>query len=85
MKKYIKSCEFNMDTACIEVTLTDGSVVGIDCTAVEDEYADNMYERSELDYLVYNDPLKYVKLLLSGKLKEHLLENTDYTPLADLR
>ena len=56
-----------------------------DCIAVEDEYADNMYERSELDYLVYNDPLKYVKLLLSGKLKEHLLENTDYTPLADLR
>ncbi|MDY5948708.1 MAG: DUF6061 family protein [Oscillospiraceae bacterium] len=85
MKKYIKSCEFNMDTACIEVTLTDGSVVGIDCTAVEDEYADNMYERSELDYLVYNDPLKYVKLLLSGKLKEHLRDNTDYTTFTDMR
>ncbi len=85
MKKFIRSCWFNMDTACVEVTLTDGSVVGIDCIAVEDEYADNMYERSELDYLVYNDPLKYVKLLLSGKLKEHLRDNTDYTPLSDLR
>ena len=81
----IISCEFNIDTACVEVKLTDGSSVSIDCIAVENEYADNMYERSELDYLVYNDPLKYVKLLLSGKLKEHLLENTDYTQLADLR
>ena len=60
MKKYIKSCEFNMDTACVEVTLTDGSVVGIDCIAVEDEYADNMYERSELDYLVYNLSLIHI-------------------------
>lgn len=41
MKKIIRSCWFNMDTACVEVTLTDGSVVGIDCIAVEDEYADN--------------------------------------------
>ena len=79
------SCEFNIDSACVELKFADGSIISIDCTAVEDEYADNMYERSELDYLVYNDPLKYVKLLLSGKLKEHLLENTDYTPLADLR
>ena len=36
MKKFIRSCWFNMDTACVEVTLTDGSVVGIDCIAVED-------------------------------------------------
>lgn len=42
MKKFIRSCWFNMDTACVEVTLTDGSVVGIDCIAVEDEYADNI-------------------------------------------
>ena len=46
---YIKSCEFNIDTACVEVKLTDGSMVSIDCIAVENEYANNMYETSELD------------------------------------
>lgn len=46
---HIKSCEFNIDTACVEVKLIDGSMVSIDCDAVEAEYANNMYECSELD------------------------------------
>ena len=66
MKKLI-SCEFNIDTACVEVNLTDGSMVSIDCIAVENEYNDNMYEVLELDYLIYNEPISYVTLLLSGK------------------
>ena len=49
------SCEFNMDTACVELWLTDGTLISINCTAVENEVADNMYQRSELDYLIYND------------------------------
>ena len=81
----IISCEFNIDTACVEVKLADGSMVSIDCIAVENEYADNMYESSELDYLIYNDPASYVKLLLSGKMEEHLWNSTDYTPLCDTR
>ncbi|MBR2869281.1 MAG: hypothetical protein IKB88_09515 [Clostridia bacterium] len=82
---YIKSCEFNIDTACVEVKLNDGSMVSIDCIAVENEYADNMYEVSELDYLIYNEPMSYVRLLLSGKMEEYLLNSTDYTPLSDMR
>lgn len=82
---YIKSCEFNIDTACVEVKLIDGSMVSIDCAAVENEYADNMYEVSELDYLIYNEHMSYVRLLLSGKMVEYLRNNTDYTPLSDLR
>ena len=58
----IISCEFNIDTACVEVKLTDGSMVSIDCDAVEDECARNMYEVSELDYLIYNEPMSYVRL-----------------------
>lgn len=81
----IKSCKFNIDTACIEVKLTNGSMVSIDCDTVEDEYAHNMYEVSELDYLIYNEPMSYVRLLLSGKMKKHLKNNTDYTPLSDMR
>lgn len=82
---YIKSCEFNIDTACVEVKLVDGSMVSIDCDAVENEYARNMYEESELDYLIFNEPMSYVRLLLSGKMKEYLRNSTDYTPLSDNR
>ena len=85
MKNNIKSCEFNIDTACVEVKLTDGSMVSIDCDTVEAEYANNMYEVSELDYLIYNEPLSYVELLLSGKIEEYLRNSTDYTPLSDMR
>ena len=49
--KTIKSCEFNMDTGCVELRFQDGSMILLDCTAVENEVADNLYERSELDYL----------------------------------
>ena len=80
----IISCEFNIDTACVEVKLTDGSMVSIDCIAVENEYANNMYETSALDYLIYNEPMSYVRLLLSGKMEEYLRNNTDYTLLSDL-
>lgn len=85
MKKFIESCEFNIDTACVEVKLMDGSIVSIDCDVVEAEYANNLYETSELDYLIYNDPMSYVELLLSGRIKEYLTNSTDYTPLSDMR
>ena len=51
------SCKFNMDTACVELKFFDGSKIAIDTFAVENEVADNMYQRSELDYLIYNDPI----------------------------
>ena len=70
--KTIKSCEFNMDTGCVELRFQDGSMISIDCTAVENEVADNLYERSELDYLIYNDPLAYAELILNGNPKEYL-------------
>ena len=82
---YIKSCEFNIDTSCVEVKLIDGSTVSIDSIAVENEYTNNIYEVSELDYLIYNNPLSYVNLLLSGKMRDYLRNNTDYTPLSDNR
>ena len=56
------SCEFNMDTACVELKFLDGSMIAIDTIAVENEVVDNMYQRSELDYLIYNDPVGYTRL-----------------------
>ena len=78
--KNIKSCEFNMDTGCVELRFEDGSMIAIDCTAVENEVADNLYERSELDYLIYNDPLAYADLILNGDIEAYLNTVTEHTP-----
>ena len=43
-------------------------MISIDCTRVENEVARNMYEASELDWLVYNTPVDYVNLLLHDSL-----------------
>lgn len=68
----ILSCEFNIDTACVELRLSDGTMISIDCTAVENEVADNMYHRSELDWLIYNAPLEYADLILNGDPETYL-------------
>ena len=80
MKKLI-SCEFNMDTNCVELKFADGSMISIDTIAVENEVADNMYEQSELDYLIYNDPVAYADLILNGDPEAYLNNVTEYTPL----
>ena len=80
MKKLI-SCEFNVDTGCVELRYADGSMIAIDCTAVEREVADNMHQRSELDYLIYNDPLAYADLILNGDPSRYLKAVTRYEPL----
>ena len=68
----ILSCEFNLDTACVELRLYDGTLLSIDCTAVENEVANSMYQRSELDWLIYNDPLAYAELILNGDPERYL-------------
>ena len=77
----ILSCAFNMDTACVELTFNDGSMIAIDIIAVENEVADNMYQRSELDYLIYNDPVAYAELILNGDPETYLKTVTEYKPL----
>ena len=77
----ILSCEFNLDTACVELRLDDGTLLSIDCTAVENELANSMYQRSELDWLIYNDPLAYAELILNGEPELYLKVVTNKTPL----
>ena len=77
----ILSCEFNLDTACVELRLDDGSLISIDCTAVENEVANSMYQRSELDWLIYNDPLAYAGLILNGEPELYLKTVTKIVPL----
>jgi len=80
MRKLI-SCEFNFDTVCVELKFSDGSMIAIDTIAVENEIADNMYQRSELDYLIYNDPVAYAELILNGDPETYLKTVTEYEPL----
>ena len=79
--KTLISCQFNMDTACVELKFTDGSMISINCIAVENEVADNMYQRSELDYLIYNDPLAYADLILNGTPETYRKTVTEYRTL----
>ena len=80
MRKVL-SCEFNLDTACVELRLDDWTLLSIDCTAVENEVANSTYQRSELDWLIYNDPLAYVELILNGEPELYLKAVTEHTLL----
>ena len=75
--KTLLSCEVNMDTGCVELRYSDGSMISINCTAVEDEVANSRFQRSELDWLIYNDPLSYAELILNGNPEEYLRTVTE--------
>ena len=71
--KYAESvCKFNMDTGCVELLLRDCRKISIDCTGVEDALDVTMAQQSELDYLIYNDPLAYAELILNGEPEKYL-------------
>ena len=70
-----------MDNCCVELKFIDGSMIAIDTIAVENEVADNMYQRSELDYLIYNDPIAYADLVLNGDPEAYLKAVTEYKPI----
>ena len=55
----IVSCKFNMDTACVELKYSDGTMIAIDIIAVENEVAD--------DLILNGDPEKYLKAVTQYK------------------
>jgi hypothetical protein len=69
-----------MDTGCVELRVSDGTMISINCTAVEIEVADNRFERSELDWLIYNDPKAYADLILNREPEKYLKAVTEYRP-----
>ena len=66
------SCEYNMDSGCVEARFADGSLIAVNCRAVETALDANTLQRSELDWLIYNEPLTYAQLVLSGEIEEYL-------------
>lgn len=70
------SCEFNIDTASVELKYADGDMVSIYCPRVEDQIANTRMQRAELDWLIYNEPLTYAQLVLSGEIEDYLKGTT---------
>ena len=71
---------YDMDTNKVYAWHSDRSIVAIDCTAVENVEAENLYQRTELDYLIWNDPMAYADLILNGNPHEYLWAVTVYHP-----
>ena len=78
----ILSCAYNMDTTCMELRFDDGTMIFIDTVVAENSLADTMFERAEMDYLIYNRPLEYAALMLSGGMKAYISGNHEHQ-LAD--
>ena len=76
--KRIISCAYNMDTNCVETAFSDGSMLAIDCEAVEELYDISIANRSELDWLIYNNPLEYAYHVLNGSVPAYLKGNHEH-------
>ena len=72
MKYDARVCKFNMDTGCVELLLRDGRMISINCTGVEDALDVTMAQQTELDYLIYNDPLAYADLILDSGIEGYI-------------
>ena len=76
MRKLI-SCEFSIDTACVEPRYADGGGINIYCPGVEDSFDTTLSMRTEMDWLIYNALLEYARMLLDGTLDGYLREASD--------
>jgi hypothetical protein len=77
------SCRYNMDTNRVEAWFEDGTILAIDCIAVENEYGNTPEQRAELDWLLYNKPLEYAQMVLGGEIEHYLSLSCDHGRLKD--
>ena len=77
------SCRYNMDTNRVETRFEDGTTLSIDCIAIENEYGNTPAQRAELDWLLYNNPLEYARMVLSGEIEHYLTLGCDHGKLKD--
>lgn len=82
MSKLI-SCEFNIDTACVELRYAGGDSIKIYCPGVEDSFDATPAMRTEMDWLIYNAPLEYARMVLDGTLEGYLEEASGMHDLED--
>ena len=79
----LTSCEFNIDTACVELRYAGGSGINIYCPGVEDSFDTTLSMRTEMDWLIYNATLEYARMVLDGTLDGYLREASDVHSLED--
>ena len=77
------SCRYNTDSNRVEARFEDGTTLAIDCIAVENEYGNTPAQRAELDWLLWNKPLEYTKLVLGGEIEQYLSLSCDHGRLED--
>ena len=69
---------FNMDSSCVEARFSDGTMIAVDCKAVETALEADTWQRSELDWLIYNKPLEYMQAVFSGEIEEYIKGSTEH-------
>ena len=67
----------------MELKYSDGSMIAIDTIAVESEAADNMIQRSELDWLIYNKPPEYAEPVLNGGIEDYIGSRRKHSKIED--
>ena len=77
------SCHYNMDTNGVEAQFEGGTILSIDCIAIEDEYGNTPAQRAELDWLLYNKSLEYAQLVLGGEMEHYLSLGCEHGRLED--
>ena len=70
--KTIKSCAFNIDTACIDVVYENGSTLSIYTPLIEESLRTTVHSRSKLDWLIENEPMEYARMVLDCTLQDYL-------------
>ena len=65
-------CTFNENSGFVELQGHDGSMVAVNCSALEDELDLSRSQRTDLGWLIYNRPLEYIRMVLSGELESYL-------------
>ena len=64
-------CEFNINTASVELRFADGTEISIYTPGVDDEICPTIPMQTEIDWLIYNEPLTYARLVFSGELAQY--------------
>ena len=67
-----------MDTNRVNAWLTDCSIAIVYSQKVEEAFADDMYEHSELDYLLFNEPVALTDPVLNEDQERRLKAATQY-------
>lgn len=68
----IKTCAFIHDTACVDIIFDNGEGVSLYTVEIENQLEADMVGRSKMDWLIFNEPMTYVQLILSGEMQGFL-------------